>query len=422
MKKLFFLLVVVNLVIWLWGQRDQIARVADRSAPALGTLRLLDDAEVAARREAAAAPAAEPPPVAVALAESAPMVADASAPPAAAPTEDPPIEPARPLPEVQPAATPPQDLVSSPVEPPGAAEPPAVAMAPPAPAPAEPTDTTAPAPQDEPVAAAPVDAVASAEVPSAVEPSVPQPVVQAPVLAEPVAAEPVVPTSVPQPSVPMPIVPESPATQATPELPPPSATASTESTAATDDRAPASAPAVEAHTAPASPPVPPVESREVEYLCESIGPFAERPAAIRVQAGIQAPLRGATIREERSPRATRHWVLAPVQPSKDATSEYLANLGQAGVRDAWRIPNGPLAGRLAVGVFQSAENARKHADMLASKGVASEVVAPKDLEPIRVYWVDYERPADIASPSAGPAPRKVVPRACGRVAGPGGLP
>jgi hypothetical protein len=182
------------------------------------------------------------------------------------------------------------------------------------------------------------------------------------------------------------------------------------------------APVVEAQTAPATAPAAPAAPREVEYLCESIGPFAERPAAARLQAGIQAPLRGATIREERSPRAVRHWVLAPAQPSKEATSEYLTNLGQAGVRDAWRIPNGPLAGRLAVGVFQSAENARKHADMLASKGVAAEVVAPKDLEPIRVYWVDYERPADVASPSAGPAPRKVVPRACGRVAGPGGLP
>jgi hypothetical protein len=156
------------------------------------------------------------------------------------------------------------------------------------------------------------------------------------------------------------------------------------------------APVVEAQTAPATAPAAPAAPREVEYLCESIGPFAERPAAARLQAGIQAPLRGATIREERSPRAVRHWVLAPAQPSKEATSEYLTNLGQAGVRDAWRIPNGPLAGRLAVGVFQSAENARKHADMLASKGVAAEVVAPKDLEPIRVYWVDYERPADVA--------------------------
>jgi len=51
MKKLFFLLLVVNLVIWLWGQRDELARVTDTAQTGLGEIRLLDDAEVAARRE-----------------------------------------------------------------------------------------------------------------------------------------------------------------------------------------------------------------------------------------------------------------------------------------------------------------------------------------------------------------------------------
>ena len=51
MKKLFFLLLVVNLVIWLWGQRDELARVTDTAQTGVGEIRLLDDAEVAARRE-----------------------------------------------------------------------------------------------------------------------------------------------------------------------------------------------------------------------------------------------------------------------------------------------------------------------------------------------------------------------------------
>jgi hypothetical protein len=448
MKKLFFLLVVVNLVIWLWGQREQLGRVVDRSPPVLGTLRLLDEAEVAARREAAAppiaespsvdaptspvsqaapaaasseVPAAEPPPVAVAMPETPPTVAAAPAPPVASPIEEPAVERVAPLADAQPATAPPENVVPTEIEPAGALDA-AIAKAPPAPAEAiEPAPLTTEA---QPVAvAAPVDAAPPSETPSVPEPAIAQPSVQASFLAEePVVREPVVPAPAPEPppvaepSVPEPLKPA--------ELPP-AAVAAAEPTASTDEPEPLPppvAPAVEAQTAPATAPAAPAAPREVEYLCESIGPFAERPAAVRFQAGIQAPLRGATIREERSPRAVRHWVLAPVQPSKEATSEYLTNLGQAGVKDGWRIPNGPLAGRLAVGVFQSAENARKHADMLASKGVVAEVVAPKDLEPIRVYWIDYERPADVASPSTGPAPRKVVSRACGRVAGPGGVP
>jgi hypothetical protein len=196
------------------------------------------------------------------------------------------------------------------------------------------------------------------------------------------------------------------------------------------DVAPTSGPTA-SPTASPPPPAPvasPVEPREVPfpYVCESIGPFADRAAAARTQAGMAEPLRDSTIREERSSRPVRHWVLAPVQPSKEATADYLTSLGQAGVKDAWRIPSGPLAGRLAVGVFQSAENARKHADMLASKGVPAEVHAPKDLEPVRAYWVDYGRPADAPLPDVGAGrgqrALQIVSRPCGRVAAPCALP
>jgi hypothetical protein len=162
------------------------------------------------------------------------------------------------------------------------------------------------------------------------------------------------------------------------------------------------------------------ESREVLYLCESLGPFRERAAAARILESLQAPLRDVALREERVARTTRYWVLAPVQPDRQALADYVGRLEQAGVRDAWRIPSGPFAGRLAVGVFQSAGNARKHADMLEAQGVAAEVHAPKDEE--RRYWIDYERPADADAPEPAaarslPSPQ-IVPRDCGRVAGP----
>ena len=58
-------------------------------------------------------------------------------------------------------------------------------------------------------------------------------------------------------------------------------------------------------------------------------------------------------------------------------------------------------------------------DMLESRGVAAEVHAPKDEE--RRYWIDYERPADADAPEPAArsgSPPQIVPRDCGRVAGP----
>jgi hypothetical protein len=468
MKKLFFLLLVVNLVVWLWGQREQLARLTEATPPAPGTIRLLDDAQVAARREEALARAAAPLPRAGpsaagdAVGGSAPAVAIASEPHPSIPLETRPSTPA------EQAASPSAPLV---VPEPVAAVP---AVEPPLVAPAEPQATVrdasmgaeqlaaeerddhagasiaasgaevvagaveaappalhAPTPVAEPTAS--VSAQASTEevaaMPELVREEAPAPVeaiVAVPTL-EPTTAQMGAGAAVEvvQPAIEKapPGEPLAPAA-ASPAEPP---AAITDSVALAEPTAPA-IPGPSGITAPgaasaaAEPPSPPVAAREVLYLCESIGPFAERPAAVRFQSGLAAPVRGAAVREERSSRPIRHWVLAPVQPSKEATAEYLAKLSQAGVKDAWRIPNGPIAGRLAVGVFQSAENARKHADMLAAKGVAAEVLAPKDLEPIRVYWVDYERPADAAPPDPGngkgqPA-RQVVTRSCGRVAGP----
>ena len=49
MKKLFFLLLVVNLVIWLWGQREELRRATGTAQPDFGAIRVIDKAELAAR-------------------------------------------------------------------------------------------------------------------------------------------------------------------------------------------------------------------------------------------------------------------------------------------------------------------------------------------------------------------------------------
>jgi len=178
------------------------------------------------------------------------------------------------------------------------------------------------------------------------------------------------------------------------------------------------APARTAEPAASPPPAvakePPLAVAEVLYLCESVGPFPDRAAAARQQAALAAPFRAVAIREERVTRPGRYWVLAVVEPNTEALAAYRRALEEAGVRDAWRIPSGPLAGRLAVGVFQSAENAGKHRDMLADWGLAVEIRSPENGE--QIYWVDYERPADADAPDipAGrdEAARRIEPHAC----------
>jgi hypothetical protein len=524
MKKLFFLLLVVNLVIWLWGQREQLARVAQTAPPDLGVIRLLEPAEVDARREQARREADASPPTTLERAGEAgqpegPLVVtgvpanggsgpgladdrtpaspatDAAGQPSDVPPRTPsPSHPATELPPVPEPALAADSVPPEPIDaaakagesleatavvpvvelPPGAeampitgADAPATASEGPPSAAPEPVsdaippvaEATATAPREvagDVSAAAPVAAEAVAPLvvaeagaapPAAVEPGADQAAVAAPVVAEPepvvaeaVAAPPaavepdlaqaaVAAPVVAEPDVAEPAAPERAVTEpivTTSVVTTPDTAATVDAPASPTDSEPADAPAVEVREAPTESTAPPVAPSAVPYVCESIGPFADRPAAARTLAGLAAPLRGVAIREERSSRPVRHWVVAPVQPSKEATAEYLTGLAQAGVKDAWRIPSGPLAGRLAVGVFQSAVNARKHADMLAAKGVSSEVHAPTNLEPVRAYWIDYERPSDVPPPEAGAGrgkpPRQIVPRSCGRVAGSETLP
>ena len=105
-------------------------------------------------------------------------------------------------------------------------------------------------------------------------------------------------------------------------------------------------------------------------------------------------------------------VVAQVEPDKSGVGRAEFRLDALTIDNQYRLP--------VELPDQAAANARKHADMLEAQGVAAEIHAPKD-EELR-YWIDYERPADADAPErAGersrPAPQ-IVPRDCGRVAGP----
>jgi hypothetical protein len=59
-KKLFFALLVFNLVFWLWGKRQELVPEPLSIEPGVGVIRLLDADDLAARREAAAGQAIGP--------------------------------------------------------------------------------------------------------------------------------------------------------------------------------------------------------------------------------------------------------------------------------------------------------------------------------------------------------------------------
>ncbi len=161
--------------------------------------------------------------------------------------------------------------------------------------------------------------------------------------------------------------------------------------------------------------VPPagLHTREV---CETVGPFPQRGLADAFIALLPPVMATDGMREERVPKPTRHWALAPVQPSKEAASAYLAALQAAGIKDAWRAQSGVFTGRLVVGVFSTEENARRHAAMLAGKGVATEI-RKQQAEEVR-WWVDLRRGSEDGRTLDVPEGLQVTPRECGRVAAP----
>lgn len=351
MKKLFFVLLVLNLVLWLWGKRQELAPVAVPAEPGIGVIRLLEGEEIEVRRReavsAAAPEAAASPPDAVALSSTAV------------------VPPAR---EADIAKTRPADE--------GADGP---AVGPPEPAP---------------------DGAAGAEKPTAaVAPALPPVEAQAPTETEAAGDASIAGADT---------SPAGPATEID---------GAAESMA---DRQPLVSavtaegppePGPKSGAAPRGPePAPPV--------CESTGPFRDRATAERYAATLEAPISGASPREEVITKAGRYWVLAPA--ARDADPAYRQALGEAGIHDAWRVRSGPLAGRLSLGAFQVEDNARKQVATLAAKGIATELQALREQD--RRWWVDYERPFGTPAPAVaalrGEAPRQVVERRCGLVAAP----
>lgn len=386
MKKLFFALLVLNLVLWLWGKRQELAPELAMVERGVGIIRLLDDAEVAARREQAA---------------------DEAARPAAQPTES-----------QEAVAAVPQALARSD----GSGEQSTFVEPPPVTAGAdgEATQDESPDGGTTPVAVAALEPPGSEDLarPDAGQNEAPSDWVggeatEPAATAAGAAVASVAEAPVDAGDLPVPVTPGPETAPA--ELPPPPAMPGY--AASVPETAPGPEPRDSRQAEPAAVP-PAVVTARTRSVCESVGPFRDRTAAERHAAALRPPFAGVGVREEVSARPARHWVVAPA--SKDADPAYRRALGDAGVQDAWRVKSGPLAGRLSLGAFQVEENARKHVAALAARGIAVELQTVKEQE--RQWWIDYERPEDTPSPARSSAgaesPRQVVERRCSRVAAP----
>lgn len=406
MRKLFFALLVLNLVLWLWGKRQELALGQVPAEPGVGVIRLLDESEVAARRESSVTPAV--PAVAGPVAQTAPSPLPGASP--------------EPEPEPEPVAAATETTAGAVIE--EVSREPDIASADGTPASSEAVDTA--------------QAITSVAEASSAGSATPTPELPGEVAASPARAAP----SDEAPTAGAEAVEQGQA--ASPDTDIPASTDSPQvltdvgvaSEAATPGEVTAAAamaeeaPDVEAASrTPAGAPVPapelemgaeerPATALPAGIVCASAGTFRDRAAAEKYAAGLRPPVAGATVREESIAKATRFWVLAPA--ASDADPAYRQSLVDAGIRDAWRVKVGPLAGRLSLGAFQSQDNARRLAAVLAARGIGSEVQGAKEQE--RRWWVDFERPDGTPPPAAagqgGQESRQIIDRRCGRVAGP----
>lgn len=395
MKKLFFVLLVLNLVLWLWGKRQELAPGLVPVEPGVGVIRLLDESEVAARHEQAAEPA---------LGQTA-----IAAPSAATEPASPPDEPAgdpvlrhivADAKQVASAA----DALPAPNASDVGTVPAASAVA---------VDTATAELQTPSAVRAPEAAAAPAEtMPETAPVAGPGDVSTRPLIAEPPAESDANTLASPPDSAPR-MAPGGPEALAVDEMPaastPTAVTAPAEPAVVTSAQAEAGGEGeISALAMVAVSPMP------APMLCESVGPFRDRAAAERYASSLRVPVLGVAVREEVTTKPARYWVLAPAAQGGDTV--YREALAAAGIQDAWRVNSGPFAGRLSLGAFQVEDNARKQVAMLAARGIASELQQVK--EPERRWWIDYERPDGVPVPAKTLGTARVVERRCARVAAP----
>ena len=69
------------------------------------------------------------------------------------------------------------------------------------------------------------------------------------------------------------------------------------------------------------------------------------------------------------PVSTRHWVIFPPLPSAESATAKLAELGAAGVRDAFIVKDAPWRNAISLGLYANRESAQRRVNEVETKGV-----------------------------------------------------
>ena len=109
--------------------------------------------------------------------------------------------------------------------------------------------------------------------------------------------------------------------------------------------------------------------------CLSLGPFADRAAALAAQASAGSSLRSARLREVPDAGATRYRVLLPAAASREDAQATVKRIVAAGLSDYYIIAQGEEANAIALGQYRNREGAERRIAAINAAGFSPKLVA-----------------------------------------------
>lgn len=167
--------------------------------------------------------------------------------------------------------------------------------------------------------------------------------------------------------------------------------------AAPAPEAPAPAPAVTppAATAAADAPTPAAPS---PAQCLSLGPFADRAAAMAAQGNAGSLLQRSRLREVPNAKASTYRVIMPASASREEAQALVKRIAAAGISDYYILGQGEDANAIALGQYRNREGAERRMAALSAAGFNARLVASGG-DGNAQWWVDATL-ADGSNPNA----------------------
>ena len=121
-------------------------------------------------------------------------------------------------------------------------------------------------------------------------------------------------------------------------------------------------------------------------LCYSVGPVEDESTAQVLAERLKQTTEKLQLRSASNSVTAGYRVLALEQPNSQATDRLLSLLDKAGITDRFVLAHGENKGRLALGYFSKLAFANERQEVLALKGVDTEILPhAKD---VKQYWLD----------------------------------